>query len=225
MSVRPLPNLRSAVWVVAVTVAGLVCVLGGEDAWQLAHPQLAAPAGPAHLDELSVVDGAAPVPYDRAAFGRRWADVDRNGCDQRNDALAAAMSQLQARPGTRGCVIESGMLHDAYTGQRAPFVKSSNDVHIDHLVPLAHAWHAGAWQWEPARREQFANDLELLVPTAGAVNRAKSDSPVQDWQPPDPGARCAYADAWIEAKRRWGLSVTTDELEYLKQMSVTCVKG
>ena len=41
--------------------------------------------------------------YDRDEFGQKWADVDRNGCDQRNDVLRRDMRNLHTKPGTNGC--------------------------------------------------------------------------------------------------------------------------
>ena len=41
-----------------------------------------------------------PSGYDRDEFGQRWADVDRNGCDQRNDVLRRDMVNLHTKPGT-----------------------------------------------------------------------------------------------------------------------------
>ncbi|RUQ42487.1 hypothetical protein D8M29_06175, partial [Micrococcus sp. HSID17227] len=55
---------------------------------------------------------AVPAPRDlavelRDAFGQRWADVDRNGCDTRNDVLRRDLTQVQIKPGTQGCKVLS----------------------------------------------------------------------------------------------------------------------
>ena len=50
----------------------------------------AAPAaGPAaeQLELLPITEYRPSTAYAREAFGQRWADTDRNGCDQRNDVL------------------------------------------------------------------------------------------------------------------------------------------
>jgi hypothetical protein len=49
---------------------------------------------------------AEPEPdgYDRGEFGQKWADVDRNGCDQRDDVLRRDR-RLHTKPGTNGCVL------------------------------------------------------------------------------------------------------------------------
>ena len=49
------------------------------------------------LDQLPVLQtpsGSVPR-YSRDEFGQRWADVDRNGCDTRNDILRRDLRSLQ----------------------------------------------------------------------------------------------------------------------------------
>ena len=53
-------------------------------------------------------------------FGPAWADVDRNGCDQRNDVLHRDLTDVQVREGTQGCVVVAGVLDDPYTGATVP---------------------------------------------------------------------------------------------------------
>ncbi|MBY4576322.1 deoxyribonuclease, partial [Gordonia paraffinivorans] len=66
--------------------------------------------------------------YDRALFGQQWSDDvnvegGHNGCDTRNDILRRDLTDITVKPGTRGCVVLSGTLHDAYTGKTIPFVR------------------------------------------------------------------------------------------------------
>jgi hypothetical protein len=42
-----------------------------------------------------------------------------------------------------------------------------------HIVPLSYAWSAGAWQWTPERREQFANDRARCLDPAGSVSAGR----------------------------------------------------
>ncbi len=56
------------------------------------------------------VKGRAPKNnYRRAEFGQRWKDVDRNGCDQRNDVLARDLQQVEA---PKGCKVLRGVQQD-----------------------------------------------------------------------------------------------------------------
>ena len=57
-----------------------------------------------------------PSGYDRDEFGQAWADVDRNGCDQRNDTLRRDTAERHTKPGTNGRVLQSGVIkNDRYS--------------------------------------------------------------------------------------------------------------
>ncbi|HJG46855.1 MAG TPA: deoxyribonuclease, partial [Corynebacterium variabile] len=67
----------------------------------------------ATLDTLEVKGRAPKTGYDRALFGQAWADVDRNGCDTRNDILARDLTDITYKDGT--CRVLTGTLDDPYT--------------------------------------------------------------------------------------------------------------
>ena len=93
-----------------------------------------------------------PVPltgYARTQFGPVWADVDRSGCDQRNQVLARDMTDVRLRTGSR-CVVASGRLTDAYTGMQINFVRGQNTssaVRIDHLLSVSVTAGARLIRW------------------------------------------------------------------------------
>ena len=123
-------------------------------------------------------------------FGPAWADVDRNGCDQRNDVLHRDLTEVQVREGTHECVVVAGVLDDPYTGATWSFEKAdAAEVPIDHVVPLAAAWVQGAAAWPTEQRQAFANDLNNLMATTRAENSAKGDSTADEWVPSDPSLR------------------------------------
>lgn len=185
-----------------------------------------APAATGELADLVVDDDMSAVPtYDRDLFGPAWADVDHNGCDQRNDALAAYLVDVVYRTGTRDCVVETGTFTDPYTGETRPFVKSQagGGVDIDHLVPLEQAWRSGAWAWTDEQRAAYANDLGLLVPTDASLNRSKGSQDVTTWLPPsDGGYVCTYLQRWVEVKTIWQLTITSAELDTLSRGLADC---
>ena len=156
-------------------------------------------------------------------FGPAWADVDRNGCDQRNDVLHRDLTDVQVREGTQGCVVVAGVLDDPYTGAVVPFVKADAAlVPIDHVVPLAAAWVQGAADWAPEQRALFANDVANLIATTRAENSAKGDSTADEWVPPDPTYGCSYATVVVTVKDAYGLSVTPAEAAALEDLLATC---
>ena len=172
------------------------------------------------------VKGRAPrTGYDRAEFGQAWADVDRNGCDTRNDILRRDLGQLVLKAGTRGCLVLRGTLHDPYTGTTIRFVRgqgTSTAVQVDHVVALSDAWQKGAQQWSGQQRTAFANDPLNLLAVDGPTNQRKSDGDAATWLPPRKAARCSYVARQVAVKRRYGLWVTAAERAAILRVLDTC---
>jgi hypothetical protein len=173
-----------------------------------------------------VVKGRAPkTGYDRALFGQAWADVDRNGCDTRNDILRRDLTRFTLKAGTHGCLVLKGTLHDPYTGSTISFIRgpsTSNAVQIDHVVALSDAWQKGAQQWSPTRRTAFANDPLNLLAVDGPTNLRKGDGDAATWLPPRKAGRCAYVARQIAVKHRYGLSVTAAERDAMVRVLTAC---
>lgn len=142
--------------------------------------------------------------YQRSAYGKGWASI--HGCDARNRVLARDLVDVQLRPGTQGCVVEAGQLHDPYTGRDIPFRKGGDLVDIDHRYPLHRAWDYGARDWPSERRQAFANDLGNLRAVSASANRSKGDSGPATWQPRR--HRCDYLADYVEVATRWQLAVS-----------------
>lgn len=168
--------------------------------------------------------GGAPE-YQRSEFGQAWADEDRNGCDTRNDILARDLARASFKEGTRGCVVLSGVLAEPYTGSTIEFQRGQDTsalVQIDHVVALGDAWRSGAWQWDAASRQSFANDPENLLAVDGQANQDKKAASADEWMPPDSGFHCEYATRQIGVKAKWGLSVTAAERAALARALAAC---
>nr|WP_231134219.1 HNH endonuclease family protein [Motilibacter deserti] len=173
-----------------------------------------------------VVKGRAPrAGYDREEFGPAWADVDRNGCDTRNDVLRRDLAEVATKPGTRGCVVATGTLVDPYSGATIEFVRgmgTSQAVQIDHVVALSDAWQKGAQQWDEALREEFANDPLELLAVDGRLNSAKRDGDAATWLPPARPARCAYVARQVAVKAKYRLWVTAAEKAAIGRVLAGC---
>lgn len=179
------------------------------------------------LDQLPVLQmHSESVPrYSRDEFGQRWADVDRNGCDTRNDILRRDLRSLQMKTSSPNCVVVGGILDDPYTGRTIDFHKgedSSDQVQIDHVVALADAWRSGAWQWDAPRRQEFANDPTNLLAVDGNANQDKGASRADQWLPPNSRYRCTYVQRQIVVKSSWGLGVTPREKKAMKAVLDHC---
>jgi hypothetical protein len=179
------------------------------------------------VEQLAI---AQPIqtPYDRRQFGQRWADIDRNGCDQRNDILKRDLVDVTTKPGTRDCVILTGMLLDPYTGQTIAFTRgesTSTDVQIDHVVPLAWAWRQGAADWTEDKREQLANDPLNLLAVDGPTNASKSDQGPALWLPPAESYHCLYAERFVQVLDTYGLTVSPEDHAALQSELSSCTGG
>ena len=153
--------------------------------------------------------------YFRHAF-RHWIDADRDGCDTRQEVLIeeAETGSITLHP-SRRCRVTAGEWRSHYDDVR---VTNPSDLDVDHLVPLAEAWDSGAWVWDDARREAFANDLDhpsSLIAVTASTNRSKGARDPAEWMPPNGNYACTYLAAWITVKARWGLSVDQTEYDFL----------
>jgi hypothetical protein len=184
----------------------------------------AAADGAAALLATLPVKGRAPkTGYSRDQFGPAWADVDRNGCDTRNDILARDLTSVSWRPGTHDCVVVAGVLADPYTGRTIAFEKArAGEVQIDHVVALGDAWQTGAQALAPARRAQLANDPLELLAVDGSSNESKSDADAASWLPPNKAFRCRYVARQVAVKAEYGLWVTPAEHDAIARVLRTC---
>ncbi len=184
------------------------------------------PSTPVTEALLALPDSAGSTPkYQRSEFGDAWSDVDRNGCDTRNDILQRDLENLTFKAGTWDCVVASGILRDPYTDQIIDFErgqKTSELVQIDHVVALADAWKSGAWQWSGEQRLEFANDPLNLLAVDGPTNQDKAASSADQWLPPNRAFHCEYAARQIAVKHHWGLGVTDGERSSLAKVIAGC---
>lgn len=185
-------------------------------------PATAAIDGPALrlLAALAVKGRAAKTGYAREQFGRAWADVDRNGCDTRDDILRRDLRDLTFQPGA--CVVRTGLLADPYTGADIRFEHGRSSVDIDHVVALGDAWVKGAAAWPPERRLALANDPLNLLAVDAATNRAKGDGDAATWLPPSRAYRCKYVARQIAVKTKYALWLTAAERDQMATILAAC---
>jgi len=177
------------------------------------------------LEKLPVKGRAPKTGYSRNQFGPQWSDVDRNGCDTRNDILKRDLTAIVFREKTRNCVIESGILEDPYSGEKIEFQrgeKTSALVQIDHVVALSNAWQTGIFQATTKVRTAFANDPLNLMAVKGSLNSQKGDGDAATWLPPNKAFRCDYVIRQIQVKAKYGLWVTNAEKEAMLRILRAC---
>ncbi|MGO4188975.1 GmrSD restriction endonuclease domain-containing protein [Pseudarthrobacter sp. TAF60_1] len=171
------------------------------------------------------IKGRAPkTGYDRALFGQAWLDVDRNGCDTRNDMLKRDLTGITFTNSVP-CKVQSGTLADPYTGSTITFLRgsaTSTAVQIDHVVALSDAWQKGAQQLTMEQRTAFANDPLNLQSTDGPTNMKKGDGDAATWLPPNKGFRCEYVARQISVKATYSLWVTQAEHDAMARILGDC---
>jgi hypothetical protein len=159
--------------------------------------------------------------YARSKF-KHWSDLDKNGCNTRNDVILA---EALVKPKVdKGCKIvkDTGKWYSAYDGLT---VTNFSALDVDHMVPLAEAWDSGASKWDDARRQVYANDMgdaNALIAVTAATNRSKSDQDPAEWLPAKDV--CTYVKNWVHVKVRWSLTVDEKELKVLKDTNAKCPK-
>lgn len=164
----------------------------------------------AMLNELTVAPENESG-YDRDLF-KHWTSNNPTGCDTRDAVLIREV----VNGNVSGCNV-SGTWVSVYDGVSTT---DPGDFDIDHMVPLKEAWDSGAFAWDSATREAYANDMDYvysLVGVSAKSNRSKSDQDPTSWMPTQMDG-CDYVGRWVSVKHRWDLSV--DEAEKSKILSV-----
>lgn len=176
------------------------------------------------IEQIEVRDGDPPVTYDRTEFGPAWSRITENGCDVRSAMLLRDLEQIElADP----CTVASGVLQDRYSGTTVQYTMESggDTVQVDHIVSLSDAWKSGAWAWEPAERENFANHSVNLLTVSAQQNQAKSSSNAAQWLPADRTVHCWFVVRQILVKDMFALSVTQAELDTYRDILPRCQAG
>ncbi len=178
------------------------------------------------LDVLATlpVKGKAPkTGYNRTTkFGQAWLDVDRNGCDTRNDILGR---DLRAVVRSGPCKVLRGTLAEPYTGRTMQFVRGTNTsalVQIDHVVALSNSWQTGAQKLTQAQRITLANDPLNLLAADGRANAQKGAGDAATWLPSAKSFRCSYVARQVSVKAAYRLWVAPAERDAMKRVLSSC---
>ena len=185
-------------------------------------PTARADTGTAMTAALALtVKGRAPkTGYSRAEFGNAWVDIDRNGCDTRNDELRLRLTNKRM---SGACKVLAGDLTDNYTGKQVHFEYGGpSEVDVDHMVALSDAWQKGAATWPFAKRVAFANDPLNLEPVGASANRQKGDGDAATWLPPNRAWRCDYVARQVAVKAKYHVWVTAAERDAMVRVLKTC---
>ena len=173
---------------------------------------------PAQADTLQLtVAEDKTTGYNRSAF-KHWIDADKDGCDTRAEVLIEE-AIVKPKIGPK-CKLTGGKWISAYDGKT---ITNASQLDVDHMVPLAEAWRSGAWNWNAAKRQEFANDLEYseaLIAVTLKTNRSKGDKDPASWMPAL--NKCEYIKNWIKIKDKYDLTVDKNEERILRMQISNC---
>lgn len=212
---------KKSAWtsVVAAVLLVLMWVLFESDLFDARGSSQPTGAAADQLEQLKVAPAGSMDGYSRERF-KHWTSKPEAGtnCNTREAVLVRDGEEVETN---NACESVSGSWTSVYTGEK---LAKPSDIDIDHMVPLANAWRSGANEWDDARREQFANDMDLpqLVAVDSSSNRSKGDQDPSTWKPTAEKAWCDYATKWVTVKNGYGLTVTEEEKQALKEMLATC---
>jgi len=175
------------------------------------------------LNSLEVKGRAPKTGYSRAQFPH-WSDLDRNGCDARNDILKRDLTDVIFKAGTRDCKVISGVLLDPFSNKVLAFTSVKSAVDIDHLVALSNAWQTGAAYFDRSKRSQIANDPLNLLAVDARLNRQKGDGDAATWLPPHKPFRCEYVSRQVAVKAKYSLWVTAAEKDAITRVLNQCIE-
>lgn len=161
--------------------------------------------------------GRSPLTaYERDAFAPRWADVDRDGCDSRNEVLRRHLVDETVRQG--GCVVLTGVLIDPYIGQRIGFSKAyAGAVQVDHVVALGERLAEGGRP--PAGQAPTRIRRRAAEP---ARDRAGEPRPRAPATPASRVYRCEYVARQVAVKARYQVAVTPAERAAIARVLARC---
>ena len=207
-------------WEIRIALCLTLVVAGVPEGAQAAQPTVV------EVIATMAVKGRAPkTGYTRDQFGTPWKDVDRNGCDTRNDILNRDLRSIIYKVSSHDCVVLSGILLDPYSGEGINFlrgVSTSSEVQIDHVVALLNAWQTGAFKLTLENRTAFANDPLNLLAVKGRLNSQKGAGDAATWLPPKKSYRCAYVARQVAVKYKYGLWLTAPEKAAILKLLQPC---
>ncbi|MGZ3772216.1 MAG: HNH endonuclease family protein [Pseudobdellovibrionaceae bacterium] len=155
-------------------------------------------------------------------FGRWINDPTDDSCmNTRAKVLVRDSEQDVNYRNDRKCVVAGGKWLDPYSN--ATFL-TSQELQIDHMVPLKNAYMAGAWQWDYRTRCLYANYMGYrhhLIPTSVRENTSKGDRDPSQYLPSENSYRCQYVRDWLTIKLIWNLNMTSEEARAIGNVITT----
>jgi len=174
------------------------------------------PAPDAELQKLAALKVGEPqeVDYDRGQW-KHWIGDRCNDTRQQVLREQAVSFKLDAE----GCRVASGEWLDPYTGKT--FTDPSK-LDIDHVYALGAAAKNGGNDWDPAKKQEFANDKSHLLAVSASANRSKSDRNPAEWWPENDAYSCQFATKYVDVAAKYELQFSTADVKALEKGLKAC---
>lgn len=175
-----------------------------------------------HWVKHDAVLAAPKEDYQRLAHFGTWVNTKRDEtCYNTRSLVMVRDSAVRVTNSpTNHCIVAEGRWHDPYTGN---VYTKSDEVQIDHVVPLKHAYLSGAWKWNFKNRCAYANfmgnNFHLLSVQASA-NMRKGDRAPDAYMPPRRAYQCEYLANWLKIKLIWKLTLSKSETSAIAKQIV-----
>lgn len=203
------------------------------------NPELLNPLSPsfqpteiiASAETIPTAGFNADVAYDRYTW-KHWDNITpcwtvREEVLYRDAVKDEALTILDANKvrtydKSQACYITGGTWIDPYTNET---FTNPQDLDIDHVVALGYAAKGGGNDWDSAKKESYANNLDYshhLLAVSASANRSKSDKGPGDWKPDNKDYHCQYAIAWTAVVTNWNISMKGSDKAAILDMLKTC---
>ncbi len=158
-------------------------------------------------------------PYNRTKHFGKWIDdpTDSTCFNTRAKVLYRDSQTDVVVSRENECLIEEGHWKDPYTNST---VRLANELQVDHMVPLKHAFISGAWKWSQLKRCAYANFMGNnfhLITADAHENMVKSDQGPEEYLPPNNKYICTYLSNWLKVKAIWNLTLSPPETAAIEQ--------
>ena len=99
----------------------------------------------------------------------------------------------------RKCFI---FFYDPYSGKN---FHDTDDIEIDHIVPLSLAHKMGGYLWTAQQKKAFANDIENLIRVSKICNRSKGSKSILQWMPQNTNYHAEYTKQYNHIIQKYRL--------------------
>jgi hypothetical protein len=166
----------------------------------------------------AIAEGRAFVLYNRSDWPH-WLDTDKDCQNTRHEMLIQTSTKPVSFKSDKECNVLSGEWFDPYSGETYIV---SNELDLDHIVPLKFAHGHGADKWSRERKALFANDLANLILVQASLNRQKGAKGIDEWLPPNNQYRCEYIKLFNNVMVKYDLAYIPSEQRIVNRLVKAC---